>query len=783
MRDAQGHAYWQWCAEADFHLPPGDAIWDDGRHALTLRSLLGIPPEGVPPAMTRTAASRPAIALDAYGGWARVELRGGRDRLLAGGAVDPETEIYAAPAGSRIRDVAATTRDWLIVAHDDGTVLVRDLQGRIAEAALAEPGFAPDRIVEAGDGRIWLLDRAGRALRRLAGDPVPDRVMARPRPAHLFQPRPLDLDPLRMEAPRLATLGIGEEIIDATGLPDGRLALLCLGPGRTSTLRLTDGIGISDAIAPEGLRSAFSLGLYRDDRLALAVPNAAAAVVVPLDAGDAPPLLGISPPLRRGTGGRFCKSPPGLALHYPSAPVPQRDGGPDRPFARLVAPSRPSYARQGAATAVIVEADRDGSLWHRLYLEAHLPAGSGILLNVAAGDDRASLEALPSAELHPHRFGAVPAGDGPRGIWLDQDSELGFRRSAVGQPRRRDRCGLFSVLLQRRGAAPRRIVGRYLRMDLELSGPGVAAPQVCALRIWGAAEPWRDRYLPAYLSVEAGPLAEGSDFLDRYLSIFEGLLTPIEDQVAASYRLTRPDTAPEDALDWLASWIGAELDPALSPGAKRRLLARSVALWRRRGTLTGLERMLDIVTDGGIQRGDLVVLEHFHLRRTFSTILGTDLSNTGNPLVPHARASGNSHLGSTFFLGAENTRAFLALFRPSLLDDPLTDPAERAAAVEELEALFSDHAFRVTVLVHAEMAQAARDLVSRVLEREVPAHVQARLVDGPGSLVLALSSLVGVETRFGRVPARKGLTLDAAEIGQVFLGDTPSLDPRIEGGA
>ena len=782
MRDAQGQSYWQWCTAADFEPRSVDVIWDGNRHALTLASRLRSAPQSVPPATTRTAAARPAIALDAYGGWTRVEFRAGQDRLMAGGAVDPETEIYAAPSGNRIRDVSATTRDWLAVAHEDGMVVVRDLQVRFPDTSVREPNFAVDRIAEAGDGTIWLLDRAARTLRRLDGNPLPDRVLARQRAGDVFQPRPLDRDRLRIGVPKLATLPIVEEIIDAVGLPDGRVALLCLGPGRTSSLRLTDGITMSGRIEPEGLESAFSIGLYGPDRLAFAVPGAAVAVITPLTEAPAPILLGESPPFRRGTGGRFCKSVMGEApLHYPCEPV-QRSESPARPFAQLVAPMRPSYARVGHARALIVEADHDDCLWRRLYVEAHLPPECGIRFDIAAGNDRAALAALPESGLHPHRVGSVK-GEGPHAAWLDQDSEIGWRRSATGLTRKRDRCGLFSMLIQRSGAAPRRITGRYLRIDVNFTGTGIAAPQLFALRVWGAAEPWRERYLPKYLSDCAGPLAEGADFLDRYLSLFEGLFTPIEDQVAASYRLTIPDAAPEDALDWIAGWIGAELDPALGVSTKRRLLAKSVALWRRRGTLNGLERMLDIVTDGGIKRGDLVVLEHFHLRRTFSTILGTDLSNATNPLVPYARASGNSHLGATFFLGAEESRAFLALFKPSLLDDPLTDETERTAALQELEALFAGHAFRVTILVNANMSQLQRDLIARVIERETPAHVAAQILDGPGSLILALSSLVGVETRFGKVPPRHPLTLDAAEIGQVFLGDTPSLDPRFEGGA
>lgn len=780
MGDAQGQTYWQRCREEDFTLLTGDARWDDDANALMLASRLANLPDSVTPATTRNAAAHPAITVDAYGSWARVVRQGATDRIMAGGATEPETEIYQAPVGTRIAEIAATTRDWLVILLDDGRVVVRDLLERFPETELTEPGFSPDRVAETADGTFWLLDRTAKQLRRLEGNPLPDRVRRRRRAEHVFQPEPLDSDPLRLTLPLMGDLsGAGENFIDMVALPDGRVAILSLGAGRASLLRLTDGEGMTDAIPLGALQSAFSLSHYGDDKLALLVPGAENAVMVRLLEDDQTRVMGTLLPLRRGTGGRLCKTLPGAPVAYPAAPRTPPMTDPPRPFARLVAPSRPSYARSATARTTILEADQPGTIWHRAYLDAHIPVDCGITLLMAAGDDLAALEALPTGALYAHRFGTLgPDMAGPRGVWLEQDSERPWLSSATGQTRKRDRCGLFSILIQKTGTTVKRIAGRFLRIDIVIDGPGLSTPRLYALRVWGARRAWRDRFLPDYLSVEEGPMAEGSDFLDRSLALFESVLTPIEDEVGASYRLTRPDAVPTDALEWLANWIGAELDSALSEAAKRRLLGEAVQLWRRRGTLPGLEKMLDIVTEGGVARGDLVVLEHYHLRRTFATILGADLSDADNPLTPWAAQSGNSHLGATFFLGDEDRKAFFALFRPDLLNDPLTSETERLDALDDLSEFFDNHAFRITVLVHADMDQSERDLIARVLDREVPAHIVATMVDGPGSLVLALSSLVGVDSRFGRTPPLEPLTIATAEIGQAFLTDLPSLEDR-----
>src|SRR6185295_6941883 len=170
-------------------------------------------------------------------------------------------------------------------------------------------------------------------------------------------------------------------------------------------------------------------------------------------------------------------------------------------------------------------------------------------------------------------------------------------------------------------------------------------------------------------SLPGAPRTTAADFLDRMLHNFEGVLTPLEDRIAAAYLLTDPRTTHEESLEWLGSWIGFTFDPAIPVGRRRALLAAAPELYRYHGTLRGLSRMLDLVLDGAVSGGQIVVIEDFRLRRTFATILGAHLAEEDDPLLGGLSVSGNSYVGDTLFLGDESKKEFLALYQDDLPKD------------------------------------------------------------------------------------------------------------------
>ena len=101
----------------------------------------------------------------------------------------------------------------------------------------------------------------------------------------------------------------------------------------------------------------------------------------------------------------------------------------------------------------------------------------------------------------------------------------------------------------------------------------------------------------------------GADFLFRYLSLPDGELADLDARAAARDLLLEPFGAPAEALSWIASLFGLALDERWSEAARRQLLAEVICLWRRRGTLGALTRMLEIYL--GVRP---VIIESWRLR-------------------------------------------------------------------------------------------------------------------------------------------------------------------------
>ncbi|UBV44952.1 FHA domain-containing protein (plasmid) [Deinococcus taeanensis] len=103
------------------------------------------------------------------------------------------------------------------------------------------------------------------------------------------------------------------------------------------------------------------------------------------------------------------------------------------------------------------------------------------------------------------------------------------------------------------------------------------------------------RNAPALYTEFLPPFFQESEFLSRYLKIFEAVWEPLQRRQDSLDMVFDPRVAPPAVLTWMAQWLGVPLDPHWPEARQRAWLREAVTLYRWRGTRYGLSRALETV--------------------------------------------------------------------------------------------------------------------------------------------------------------------------------------------
>ena len=305
--------------------------------------------------------------------------------------------------------------------------------------------------------------------------------------------------------------------------------------------------------------------------------------------------------------------------------------------------------------------------------------------------------------------------------------------------------------------------GRWLWLEAVLEGDGTTTPRLCEIiadypRISLA------RYLPAAMVAEPS----SADLTHRFLSIFDTGFRAVERQIDRAPRLYDPRPTPARMLAWLGGWPGLSFSIADRERDKRRLIRELPRLYRKRGTLEGLEETLAVLMGfadlscepspvscgprcGARERvrcRPRLVLEHWRLRRWLFLgrgRLGESSRLWGEAILRRTRLGGAQPLGST---------------RLALERDPIRDP-------------FHAHAHRLSVFLPAARARgaSARGRIEAAIRREAPAQAEIDVHWVEPNMRLGLQSTLGFDTvlgmrppgRFGEVPLGEASALAAPQ--------------------
>lgn len=826
--DANGLRFWQAASPRAFGIG-GDAQNLHWRHDA---GLLRLDRQQVAPTLAedrdfaRGIANRPSPVADAGGSFAWWdEASGSLHSAGFGKGSVPLALPPDAPAGAPTpTDLALGDDDVLYVARNDGVVMI-DLRNRWRPARVDLAGFAAHRLAPAPGGGVWALDRGGGALALLTGRPLRTAGITGDS-GERFHPAEPNPRPPRLRRVRTARLPSDIEPIALSGSPGGRVAVIGWRTGEDAVLFTLEDRRLVWRFALEGVRFPFGLAWVDEERVAVIASDGAApakqALVYELDTAPGVDVEALP------TGETFRLIDPWPANFFnrlsetPRYPTTAAELAAPGGVRALRAMSRATYARSGQVTVGPFDCGVAGAVWHRLYLEASLPDHAGIRV-WAWADDSGSRPIDPGQPDAPawalHVFGDAgldEVSDAPRASWCVEASELAFGQGLSPCPSLPGKSGLFTALVQRPGLAVRRVVGRWLWLHVELVGDSQVSPELAAIRAYAERLSWRDRYLPAFFQEPLGGLhadavqdATPHDFLDRFLGLFEGPLTLLEDKVRDSWLLTDPAATPGDALGWLGSWIGIDAAKGEAGTLLRQRLRAAPWTARLHGTLGGLLAELELATGGqlvlggridpergaprpgqlalatledrvvrslvlgvsdpragqalailaggAVTRGEIVVVEGWRLRRTFSTILGADLADEDDPLTLGLTSSGNSFVGDTLILGDEARREVLALFRADLPQSA----ADRAAVA----AFFERLAHRVLILVRQTERTADPQRLRDVATAAAPAHVETTLHHARQPLIVGAASLVGIDSFLLPEPIPRTVRINRSRIG------------------
>ena len=355
--------------------------------------------------------------------------------------------------------------------------------------------------------------------------------------------------------------------------------------------------------------------------------------------------------------------------------------------------------------------------WHRLSLQARIPQKTLLNVYYYVSDSASLEETIDDILTDPEKSTQEKAEEIEKNIpWIGPQTLTGNEITS------RD-------MLFREGK------GRYLWLKIGLlTFDEKAGPELTRMKILYPANSYL-RYLPAIYQED--PVS--SEFLERFLSIFETVLYDLETDIDNVSDYFDPDIVPAGFLAWLATWLNLAVEEDWTDDKKRYFIKCAPVLYKQKGTKAGLEELIRLYTE---KRP--VILEH---------------SRTGKPMV--INKDGSFILGINSLLLKTPVRGF------RLGDDSIIGQvALRDIDIVQLqEELFSELAYRFTVIINlsAEELKRYEKGLKQILDNEKPAHTMYRIQTGgeDGS-----DLFVGISTQI-------------ADYGPIQLGDTYTIGSGI----
>jgi phage tail-like protein len=400
---------------------------------------------------------------------------------------------------------------------------------------------------------------------------------------------------------------------------------------------------------------------------------------------------------------------------------------------RIAVPARVDYESSGEVTTFRLSADAPATRWGRLFLDACVPEGTHLRVRFLTSDEpdgpgrlapspprnAADLDVTDEELTPPQPWPALVAAH------ARPATQLHRRESGRELPWIRPQADdLFETYETPVTAPP----GHYLWVTLELEGTGHTTPRVRSLR---AERPAHDHLTRLPRSFSRDPAA--GEFLQRYLALADGLLSDLGGRSDARAALISPSSAPAEALDWLAGFLGLTLDGRWPEAVRRRVIDEAPALLRFRGTKGGLERLLELIVGRTV-----IILERWRLRGLGGALLDDAASPAGTAVIGAGLRVGGA-VGAT-------------------------------EAEPEADDAFATHSHRFVVLVPALLSEEQLAMVTHAVDAHRPAHTMFEICTLGTGMSVGRGLHLGLLSTIGRTGGFEPLVADRGVIGSGIVG-------------
>lgn len=376
-------------------------------------------------------------------------------------------------------------------------------------------------------------------------------------------------------------------------------------------------------------------------------------------------------------------------------------GWPADPDPHPTPPSR-IYSTIGQLLTLAIDSGIPRCRWHRVRIDANVPDETTLSVAVSTHEDATP---LPQGNETDPQWQGFDAGMPHPNDW--QTGPSGSPDFVISQP-----------------------AGRYLFLRIRMTGNGYQTPLLHRIRLDFPRQSSADRLPGVY---RENP--ETQDFAERFLSLFDAAVEGIDRAIERNPALLDSQGAPPEVLPWLGSFLDVAMDSTWTTERRRMVLKAIPSLYRRRGTVTGLQQTVRLLHDLD------PVIQESAFERLWGAVGSGGFGQVRlfNPALARFRV-GRSPLGQAPLHSFGN---------PNL--DPITAQA-----------------FRFRVFLPGFLSEQDRLRITSLIESQKPAHTvvlvygsRRGFILGPGSRVGVDTALVGLEAP---VLGRRDLRLNGTSI-------------------